>query len=116
MLSAELVIKVYSYLRGETTLENFEGWLVPRLPLLLSLPRSLISDLVATIELGLAEMSSGALSEETFQGKLKKFMDRNASITVFTDPSLEITLTSATYNLIHSALTSDEINVQVEVR
>lgn len=115
-MSSELIIKVYSYLRGGITLKSLEEWLVPRLPLLLSLPRSLISDLVATIELGLAEMSSGALSEEAFRRELEEFMNKSISFTMFADPPSEVTSTSAAYNLIHSVLTSGEINVQVEVR
>jgi len=116
MLSAELIIKVYCYLHGEIALEDFERWLVPRLPLLLSLPSSLMSDLVATIELGLAEMSSGALSEEAFRGELKEFMDKNTSLTMFAYPALEVTSTSATYDLIRPSLTLDEFSVRVEVR
>jgi hypothetical protein len=67
MLSYELEKMVLQYIRCEITIEQLEDWLVPRLPVFLRLPHSSDSDVVAAIELGLAEMSDEIRNEAEFR-------------------------------------------------
>jgi len=74
MYFLQFIEKVYSYLEQRTSLEDLEDWLIPRLPLFFSLPKSSMTELVSTVELGLAEMSSRALSEEEFRGQIRDYL------------------------------------------
>ena len=112
MSSSEFINMVYSYLDQEITVEDLEDWLIPQLPFLLSLPKSSLFDLVATIELGLAEMNSGALSEEAFRDMLKDSISKSG-VTQFEYTTSAITSVSASYNLVHSVFSSDEISAQL---
>lgn len=70
MLS-ELLSQIELYLDQRITLEQLEDWLAPRSPGLLLSPDSDVGELVGTVELGLAEMSIGAISEEEFRALLR---------------------------------------------
>lgn len=68
----ELLSQIYRYLDEKIALEELEDWLVPRLPALLHSPDADVTELVGTVELGLAEMSIGARSEEEFRALLRE--------------------------------------------
>ena len=86
MLASELFNKVQDYLDGTISLEDFEGWLVPRLSLLFASPFPSTQELVGTAELGLAEMSSGTRSEDEFKVLLRtKLRGLNAFWYSFSD-------------------------------
>jgi hypothetical protein len=64
MISYELRDMILQYVESIITVEQLEEWLVPRLPALLKSPDSTDSDVVAALELGLAEMSDGIRTED----------------------------------------------------
>ena len=67
--------KASQYLKGELDLEALEDWLVPLLPLFLSLPDdSTAAQLVGVIELGRAEMSSGIIDEDELKESIRSFL------------------------------------------
>ena len=80
MVTSELLRKIHLYLEGQTSIKEFEDWYVPQIPLFLAFPPSRITDLIATIELGLAEMSSGILSEDGFCHSLRDFLREDTTI------------------------------------
>ena len=67
MLSYELRKVIYEFIQSNITVQQLEEWLVPRLPTLIKKHDSSDADVVATIELGLAEMSDGVRTEEDFR-------------------------------------------------
>ena len=71
MLDSELLKIIDRYLARAISLEELEDWLVPRLPALFRMRFSTISDLVAEIEAGLAELSDQMRTEEEFRHLLK---------------------------------------------
>lgn len=72
----ELHSIVEQYLEGSISLADMEDWLVPRLPILFHLPpmEPEATDLAADIEVGLAELSSGELSEGEFRNILRNLI------------------------------------------
>jgi hypothetical protein len=70
MLSYELEEKVLQYVNYEISLEQLEDWLVPRLPAFLVFSDSSDSDVVAAIELSLAEISDGIRTEDELRDLL----------------------------------------------
>lgn len=58
------------YLDGQIELGQLEEWLVPLAPLYASDPTTDDADFVATIELGLAEISDGIIAEGEFRKSL----------------------------------------------
>lgn len=70
--ASDIFKKVSDYLNGHITLEKLEDWLAPNLGLFLSLPPNNASELAATIELGLAEISKGHRTEEEFRTLLRE--------------------------------------------
>ena len=90
MLTSELFDIVDQYLERVISLQELEEWLVPRLPFFFKLPYSGVEELVATIEVGLADISDGTISEEEFRQSLRDSIDRQAVYTVtFTDVAQE---------------------------
>lgn len=71
MVTSELLRKIHLYLDDQISIKEFEDWYIPQLPLLLAFPPSRITDLITTIELGLAEMGSGIQSEDSFRHLLR---------------------------------------------
>lgn len=71
MLAPQLLNIVDQYLDRAISLDELEDWLVPRLPLLFKLPYSAISELVADIEVGLAELSDRTRTEDEFRSLLE---------------------------------------------
>lgn len=67
--------KVGQYLEGEIDLEALEDWLVPLLPVFLSLPDdSTAAQLVGVIELGRAEMSNEIIDEDELRESIQSFL------------------------------------------
>lgn len=73
-VTSNIFKKVSDYLEHHITLEQLEEWLAPNLGVFLSLPPNDASELAATIELGLAEMTKGHRTEEEFQTLVKEFI------------------------------------------
>ena len=113
MFLLEFFEKIYSYLEETISLRDLEDWLVPRLPLLFSLPKSSMTDLISTIELGLAEMSSGTLSEEEFRNRVWDYL-RTLQTVTFHLEAQQTPSTGASSKLSQSVLRSDEIPMEVE--
>ena len=67
MLSYEFKDVIFEFIQSNITVQQLEEWLVPRLPTLIKEQDSSDADVVATIELGLAEMSDGIRTEEDFR-------------------------------------------------
>ena len=83
MLSHELRDLVFELIQSNITVEEFEEWLVPRLPLYLEQPNSSNSDVVAAIELGLTEVSDGIKTEEDFRTFLLDIIREQSTILSF---------------------------------
>ncbi|MBI2907276.1 MAG: hypothetical protein HYX92_06430 [Chloroflexi bacterium] len=74
MKTSEIFHKVRQYLEHEKTVSELEDWIVPRLvPFASSAPAS-ARELWGTVELGLAEMSEGQISEDEFRSLLEDFL------------------------------------------
>lgn len=97
MISSELKDKVFQALDSSITVEQFEEWLVPRLPAFLASPNSADSNVVAAIELGLAEMSDNIRTRDEFLMLLKTAIQEEETIlTIYPPSSLpEFTVTSS---------------------
>ncbi len=91
MITSKLIEKINLYIDSEISLQDFEDWYLNQLPLLLVSPSSDMTDLVATIELGLAEIGSGILSEDNFRRSLH---DAVLELTIWLNYSDIQTLTS----------------------
>ena len=96
-LTSEVFRKVSQYLNGKISLEDVEDWLVSHLYEFLTLPPCSASELAGTIELGLAEMSSGQCSEDDFRSLLEKYIREHDTITIDIRPP-ELVFTSGSAN------------------
>jgi len=67
MISLELRDTVIQYIDQAINLEQFEDWIVPRLPDFLDSFNSTDADIISAIELGLAEINNENWSEEKFR-------------------------------------------------
>lgn len=76
MLSYELREQIISYLHDEVTLAAMEEWFVPRLSIFLENPASDDADLIATIELALAELADGLIDENEVRASLQESLSR----------------------------------------
>ena len=65
--SIEVFAKVQDYVDRRITLHELESWLVNRLPIYLSNPKTAAAELVGVIELGLAEIQAGIRSERSLR-------------------------------------------------
>lgn len=70
MISFELLNKIQQFINNEISVQELEEWTVPRIHLLLVPAESDEADLVATIELGLAEISEGIIEVEDLRETL----------------------------------------------
>lgn len=92
--------KVTDYLENRITLEELEDWLAPHLGLFISLPGNNASELAATIELGLAEMTNGHRTEDEFRDLLKEFV-KSRDFTFITLDQYQSDYTSSYANYQH---------------
>jgi hypothetical protein len=65
-----LLAQVHKYIDSEIDYNQLEEWFVPRLPAYLSDPSSADADIIAVIELGLADLSAGLSNEDEFRRNL----------------------------------------------
>lgn len=80
MLSHELVRQIETYLNNRMTLEELENLTVPMLPALIRDPESPEADLIAALEMGLAQLSDKLISEAEFRTMLQDALGAMASI------------------------------------
>lgn len=85
MISFDLYEIVRQFLESSINVQQFEEWIVPRLPDLLSDPESEDSDFVSIIELGFAEMNNNNIDEDEFKSWLDEELN-NHNVAVFDTP------------------------------
>ena len=85
MISSDLYEIVRQYLESSISIQQLEDWIVPRLPDLLSDPDSEDSELVATIELGFAELNNDNIDEDEFKSWLDEELN-NHNVAIFDTP------------------------------
>jgi hypothetical protein len=70
----ELLIGVIrSYIDGLISLEKFEDWYIPKLEKLVNNPETI--DIVAQLELGLAELNDEIITEEELKKDLRSIIE-----------------------------------------
>lgn len=84
-ITSEIYKKVIQYLNNEISLSQFEDWFLPNLGQILSLPSCPAVDLAGDIELGLAEMSDGNLTESAFRSVMRNILESGTEF-VFGEP------------------------------
>jgi hypothetical protein len=77
MVSQELRDWIAKYIENEISLQELESWTVSRLPLLIRDPSSTDADLVAAIELCLAEFSEGIRTEDEVRSYLRQALQEH---------------------------------------
>lgn len=87
MLSLELRNIIYQFVNSEITIEELENWYVPRLAFLLSDPNSDDADVVAAVELGLAELSNGLTDEDELRATLASVLKEQKTLFVQSNKS-----------------------------
>jgi hypothetical protein len=97
MLSSELRDKLVQFIQLGITTDQLEEWLVPRLPFLLRSPNTADADIVAAVELGLAEVTSGIRTLDEFRDYLKSALAEHPVTSVFY-PASSITETGSANN------------------
>ncbi len=80
-VSSVFYIRTNQYLNGELSLDKFEKWFYQNLFELMELPLSEELFLAGEIQLGLAEISNGDITEEKFKEQLSSFLKSGAFIT-----------------------------------
>jgi hypothetical protein len=70
MVSFELREQVSNFIQGQINVTQFEDWLIPRLPCFIADINSEDSNLIAAIELGLAEYHDGNRTEDNLHSYL----------------------------------------------
>ncbi len=108
MVSFELQQIVLAYIERRITVAELEDWLVPRLPTYLGSGRDPASELVSGIELGLAELGDGLITEDEFRANLARLLRRCRAGFVATGPS-ETTTTSLAKVHRHWATVAPEV-------
>jgi len=95
MISLELRNKVYQFVDGAISATQLEEWMVARLRLFLESVESADADVVAAIELGLAEMSDGIRTEAQLRQFMKQVLREHAAASVFLGADTRDETTSA---------------------
>lgn len=80
MLTLELLNVIDQYLKRVIGLEELEDWLAPRLPFFFRWPYSSTTELVAEIEMALADMSEQRQTEEDFRSLLNKIVGQPRAV------------------------------------
>ena len=88
MLSYEIREKIIQVIESTITIEQFEDWLVPRLPTFLKSPDRTDSNVIAAVELGLAEMSDGVRTKDEFRSFLRDVLQEQTAMLVFSPSRL----------------------------
>ena len=103
MISSDLYDIVRQYLESSISIHQLEEWIVPRLPDLLSKPDSDDSKLVATIELGFAEINNNNIDENEFRSWLNnELRDHNVVMVDFSDQQNTSINSTTTSNKIYT--------------
>jgi hypothetical protein len=97
MISLELRDKLLQYINAETTLEQLEDWVVPRLPAFLKEPSSTDADIISAIELGLAEISDDIRTEDELRAYLNEAL-QEVNVLFQVSDGLKIQTTSGSSN------------------
>lgn len=106
MITSKLIEKINLYIDCEISLQDFEDWYLNQLPLLLALPPSDLTDLVAAIELGLAEIGSGILSEDNFRHSLR---DAILNLTIWLNyPDIQMPTSTGTQDAPYTPIISHD--------
>jgi hypothetical protein len=95
MVSSDLKTKVQEFVAGEISVRQLEDWIVPRLPYFLKSLESDDSDLVAAIELSLAELSDSIRSLEEVRRYLSETLNAYPMAVVYTTPRQHWNVTSS---------------------
>lgn len=82
MISSALRDKILEFTQKRISLSDLEEWLVPQIPILISDPDSAESDLVAAIELGIADSEAGIRSSEDLIRFFEQVLSENTVISV----------------------------------
>lgn len=82
MISYELRNTLLQFVNSELDVEQLENWLVPRLPILLASPVSSDADVIAAVELGLAEINDGIRTLDEFRSGLSEVLSGFSSVLV----------------------------------
>lgn len=69
-----LIAVIQNYIDGVISLEKFENWYVPKLESLIDDAKT--GNIVAQIELGLAELQNGFITEDDLKNDLKDILRR----------------------------------------
>ena len=113
MISSELNTKISEVVESSITVDQFEEWLVPRLPFYISSPDSEDSDIIAEIELGLAEMSDNIRTRDEFLSLLRNIL-REQSVIIHSS-LLSETTTNGSSNQTTQPITIDFTATSVPV-
>jgi len=70
MISLELRNKVMELIETSISIQDFEDWLVPLLPILLDNPKSENAYFISSVELGLSEITAEIITMEEFLSDL----------------------------------------------
>ena len=79
MISLQLKNIAYEYLESEIDLDELQSRLAPNMLTLISDPQSADADLVAEIQLGIAEISNSIISEGQFRNELRKELEKHTN-------------------------------------
>lgn len=97
MITSELYNLVDGYVQKNITVEELEDWIAARFQLFFSSSPSAVSEFVAGIELGLAELSNGSRTEEEFRSMVSDLLRQVDAISI-TYPEERTTTVSASSN------------------
>lgn len=75
-----LFILVGRYIEGAISANELQDWLVPRLESFIDSPKPSVKQMVGVVELGLAELSLGHLTEDEFRARLRASMTSMATV------------------------------------
>jgi len=76
----DIFVKVNQYLDKKISFQELEDWIVDHLFYFIYSPNNTAKDLAGIIELSLAEMSNGHLSEEEFRERIHNFIMHTSTI------------------------------------
>lgn len=97
-----LASTIRGYVQRQVTLRELEEWLVPRLPIFLENPDTEVGMLAGAIELNLAELQAGIITERTLRSRLARRIrqDRQDPVFLFLHGGPTLTDTTDTANVL----------------
>lgn len=115
MLSNELREKLIDFAEDSISVQEIEEWLVPRLPDFLHSPIGADADLIAVLELALAELSAGIKTEDDVREMMHKALQAHPSSWMFYSPisnQRTISGSSGTTSVFGHSTTNLELNYE----